>query len=100
MKKIVLSGILVLLFITGCTTSVGLGAGSRNLSTSVSVEKEIKKDKKEVKNVKKNKVELNNKKKTPEKRVKQVREDAVEKIEKKDEKINEVVLPRTKQMRN
>lgn len=97
MKKIVLSGFFVLLFITGCTTSIGLGAGSRNLSTSVSVEKQIKKDKKEVKKIKKNKGEINPKKKTPEKRVKQIREDA---IEKKDEDITVPILPRIKQTRN
>lgn len=102
MKKMVLSGIFALLFITGCTTSIGLGAGagSGNLSTSVSLEKQIKKDKKDIKNVKKNKTEANANKKAAEKRVKQVREDALEKTETKNEKITDPIFPRTKQTRN
>lgn len=100
MKKMVLSGFFVLFFMTGCIASIGLGAGSGNLSTSVSVEKEIKKDKKEAKNVKKNKEDTNTNKKPTEKRIKQIRKDTIEKTETKDENIAVPTLPRTKQARN
>lgn len=99
MKKVILMGVFITLFITGCTTSIGLGAGKNNLSTSVSVEKEIKKDKKEVKNVKKNKGDTNIKKKPTEKRIKQIREDAIEKNEMKNGEAVEQNSPRTKQAR-
>ena len=107
MRKIILISCLAALVAAGCTTSIGLGAGRGGFSTSASVSKEIKKetkDSKESKKIKETKDDTNSKKKVNEKRVKQIREDnlnkTVDEKEIKDENILKPLNQRIKQPRN